>query len=123
MTDRAADNDFLLWNLKVKLHQILKCYCHVFLGVGNACDTVYRDAEQRFGVINMRGTSVGNKTFPIGYSVHTLGEIAISKLFSISHAAHSVSLYYQFIEWLKDNGIEQSGFTSICFGTISKVLL
>lgn len=53
-----------------------------------------------------------------------MGEIAISKLLSPSHAAHSVSLYSEFKEWLKESGIEQSGFqgfTANRFGRIAEI--
>ena len=44
-------------------------------------------------VLNLISVKVGEKAFILsGSSIHTLGEIAISKLLSPSHAAHSLSL-------------------------------
>ena len=45
-----------------------------------------------------------------GSSIHILGEIAISKLLSPSHAAHSVWLYSKFVQWMEQEGIERKGF-------------
>ena len=63
------------------------------LNVDNACDKAFKDIEQRAGVNNLIGISVGKKTFSSGSSVHTMGEIAISKLPSSSHLGYSVSVY------------------------------
>ena len=75
------------------------------------CDKVFREAEQRIGVHNLINVKVGEKalTSP-GSSIHTLGEIAISKLLSPSDAAHSVSLYSEFVQWMEQEGIERQGF-------------
>ena len=45
-----------------------------------------------------------------GFSVHTLGLIAITKLLSPSHAQQSVSLYDDYKFWMANNGLAYEGF-------------
>ena len=73
----------------------------------------------------MMSVKVREKAFTSsGSSIHTLGEIAISKLLSPSHAAHSVSLYSEFVQWMEQEGIERQGFkgfTANRFGRIAQI--
>ena len=65
---------------------------------------------------------VGEKAFTSsGSSIHTLGEIAISKLLSPSHAAHSLSLYSEFVQWMKQEGIERQGFKGFTANRFSRI--
>ena len=98
MSDRAGDNETFRESMAIPESKNLKCCAHITLGVDNDCDKVFREAEQRIGVHNLISVKVGEKAFSSsGSSIHTLGEIAISKLLSPSHAAHSVSLYFEFV--------------------------
>ena len=93
MSDRAGDKETFRESIAIPESENLKCCAHITLGVDNACDKVFRGAEQRIGVHNLISVKVGEKAFTSsGSSIHTLGEIAISKLLSPSHAAHSLSL-------------------------------
>ena len=93
MTDRAGDNATLLESLDVDSKKIIKCSAHVILGVDHAVDKVFRNAEQKIGVHKLLQLSADEKAFSSpSTSIHTLGEIAISKLLSPNHAASSVSL-------------------------------
>ena len=69
--------------------------------------------------------SAGEKIFlSPGSSIHTLGLIAITKLLSLSHAQHSVSLYNDFKSCIKDNGVQCEGFKGFGanrFGRIAKL--
>ena len=50
ITDRAPDCEKFLEEMGVDEQKILKCCGHLILGVDNACDKVFRDAEQRVRV-------------------------------------------------------------------------
>ena len=90
MSDRAGDNETFRESMAIPESENLKCCAHITLGVDNACDKVFRGAEQRIGVHNLISVKVGEKAFTSsGSSIHTLGEIAISKLLSPSHVAQS----------------------------------
>lgn len=72
----------------------LKCCDHMILGVDNAIDKVLKNIEQMIGVHKLLQLSAGEKAFNSpASSIHTLGLIALAKLLSPSHAAHSISLY------------------------------
>ena len=102
MSDRAGDNETFRESMAILESKNLKCCAHITLGVDNACDKVFREAEQRIDVHNLISVKVGEKAFiSSGSSIHTLGEITISKLLSPSHAAHSVSLYSEFVQWME----------------------
>lgn len=81
--------------------------------------------EQKIGIHQLLDLSAGDRVFNSpGSSVHTLGEIAISKLLSPSHAANSVSLYSDYTTWMKEQGIDHSGFNgfqSNRFGRIAEI--
>ena len=111
MSDRAGDNETFRESLAIPESEHLKCCAHITLGVDNACDKVFREAEQRIGVHNLISVKVGEKAFTSsGSSIHTLGEIAIFKLLSPSHAAHSLLLYSEFVQWMEQEDIERQGF-------------
>ena len=91
MNDRAGDNETFRESMAIPESKNFKCCAYTTLGVDNACDKVFREAEQRIGVHNLMSVKVGEKAFTSSSSsIHTLGEIAISKLLSLSHAAYSV---------------------------------
>ena len=93
MSDRTGDNETFRESMAIPESENLKCCAHITLGVDNAYEKVFREAKQRIGVHNLISVKVGEKAFTSpGSSIHTLGEIAISKLLSPSHAAHSLSL-------------------------------
>ena len=125
MSDRAGDNETFRESVANPESKILECCAHITLGVDNTCDKVFREAEQRIGVHNLKSVKVGEKAFTSsGSSIHTLGEIAISKLLSPSHAAHSVSLYSEFVQWMEQEDIERQGFkgfTANRFGRIAQI--
>jgi hypothetical protein len=124
MTDRAGDNATLLENLDVANHKIIKCSAHVILGVDHAVDKVFRNAEQKIGIHKLLNLSAGEKAFcSPSTSVHTLGQIAIAKLLSPSHAATSVSLYNEYKQWLdaKNELGGFCGFISNRFGRIANI--
>ena len=99
MSDRAEDNETFRKNMAIPEHKNLKCCADITLGVDDACDKVFREAERRIGVYNLISVKIGENAFTSsGSSIPTLGEIAISKLLSPSHAAHSVLLYPEFVQ-------------------------
>ena len=124
MNDRAGDSKTFRESMVIPESKNLKCCAHITLGVDNACDKMFREAEQRIGVHNLISVKVREKAFTsFGSSIHTLGEIAIFKLLSPSHAAHSVSLYSEFAQWMEQEGIERQGFkgfTANRFGHIAQ---
>jgi hypothetical protein len=125
MSDRAGDNETFHESIGIPASKNLKCCAHVTLGIDNACDKVFRNAEQRIGVQNLISVKVGDKAFSsTSSSIHILGEIAISKLLSPSHASHSVSLYTEFVQWMEQEGLDRQGFkgfTANRFGRIAQI--
>ena len=74
-------------------------------------DKAFKDAEQKIGVQKLLNVAAGQKIFlSPSTSVHTLGQIAISKLLSPSHAAQSISLYTDYIQWMEEINITHDGF-------------
>lgn len=102
MADRAGDNSVMLQTLGIAEDKILKCCAHVILAIDHAIDKVFKDVEQRIGVHKLLDVSAGTKAFSASTSIHTLGQIAIAKLLSPSHAANSVSLYGEYVSWLQE---------------------
>lgn len=124
MSDRAGDCSTLLQHLGIDDSKILKCCGHVILGVDHAIDKVFRNTEQKIGVQNLLQVSAGEKVFSSpSSSIHTLALIAIAKLLSSSHAAHSVSLYNDYTNWMTINGNEHgfNGFVANRFGRIAEL--
>ena len=125
MSDRAGDNETFRESMAIPESKNLKCCAHITLGVDNACDNVFREAKQRIGVHNLISVKVGEKALTSsGFFIHILGETAIFKLLSPSHAAHSVSLYSEFVQWMEQKGIERQGFkgfTANRFGCIAQI--
>lgn len=111
LTDRAGDCNTLVQSLGIEEGKVLKCSGHLILAIDHACDKVFRNIEQKIGIQQLLKLSAGDKAFNApGSSVHTLGQIAISKLLSPSHAANSVSLYTEYTSWMDEQGIERAGF-------------
>jgi len=125
ITDRAGDCSIMLQHLGVEEDKRLKCNAHVILGADNAADKVFRDVEQSIGVEKLIEVKAGEKIFSSpSSSIHTLALIAIAKLLSPSHAAHSVSLYGDFKLWLDAKGLDSEGFMGFCanrFGRIAEI--
>lgn len=56
--------------------------------------------------------------------MHTLGQIAISKLLSPSHAGHSVSLFNEYKSWKDIQGMKHAGFKGFYasrFGRLAEI--
>ena len=124
ITDRAGDCSALLKELGIETEKILKCSAHIILGIDHAIDKVFKTTEQKIGVHKLLEISAGHKAFSSSTSIHTLGQIAISKLLSPSHASHSVSLFNEYKSWMDDQEIEHAGFKGFQanrFGRIAEI--
>ena len=125
ITDRAGDNSTMFESLGVDSNNIQKCCGHIILGIDHGADKAFKDAEQKIGVQKLLNVTAGQKPFlSPSTSVHTLGQIAISKLLSPSHAAQSISLYTDYIQWMEENKIAHDGFhgfTANRFGRIAEI--
>ncbi|ESO85585.1 hypothetical protein LOTGIDRAFT_155073 [Lottia gigantea] len=123
ISDRASDCKVLLENLDIASEKTLKCTAHVVLGVDYAKDKVFRNTEQHIEMQNL--IDCGKILKSPSSSVFTVGLIAIAKLLSPSHSAHSVSLYNQYMEWMTVNDVENKrsfkGFASNRFGRIAEL--
>ena len=96
MTDRTGDCGKMIEELGAEDGKILKCSGHLILAVDHVFDKVFREIEPKIGVQQLMKLSARDKVFNSpSSSIHTLGQIAICKLLSPSHAANSVSLKYQ----------------------------
>ena len=83
----------------------------MILCIDHAIDKVFRETEQKIGVHKLLQLSAGHKPFSSpSTSIHTLGQIAISKLLSPSHASHSVSLFNEYKSWMEMQSIDHTGF-------------
>ena len=124
MSDRAGDCFTFLDSLDVNDNKALKCCAHLILCINHGAENVFKQVENQIGVHKLLNISAGDRAFSGGSSVHTLGLIAIAKLFSPSHASHSVSLYNEFKQWLQnhDQGrVKFDGFVSNRFGRIAEL--
>ena len=78
-----------------------------------------------FRAENRGSETAGQKAFSsLSTSIHTLGQIAIAKLLSPSHASHSVSLYTEYKGWMDLQYIDHcgfKGFVSNRFGRIAEI--
>lgn len=111
MTDRAADCEKFFDVLGVEEKKVLKCCAHLILGIDYAIDKVFRDTEIKIGVQKLLNVSAGQKPFlSPSTSIHTLAQIALSKLLSPSHASHSVSLFNEYKMWMDVNNVDHRGF-------------
>ena len=123
MTDRASDNDPAFEELGIEQSKLLKCCAHIILGVDNAADKVFHDVETKVGVHKLLDIGAGTLAFKSSTSIHTLDQIAIAKLLSPSHAAHSISLYGNYIDFLEKRDMRGTfkGFVSNRFGRIAEI--
>ena len=125
MNDRATDCKTMMDCLNVDPDKILKCTAHIILGADHSCDSVFKKTEQKVGVQKLLKITAGQKAFSSPKSsILTLGLIAIAKLLSPSHAAQSISLYQQYIEYMNANTIPHTGFhgfVSNRFGRIAEI--
>ena len=125
MSDRASDNATMFSHLGIAEERVLKCCAHIILGIDNAADKKFKIAEQKIGVQKLLNVSAGQKAFcSPSTSIHYLGQIALTKLISPSHAAQLVSLYSEYTQWMSANGIDHEGFhgfTANRFGRIAEI--
>lgn len=120
MSDRASDVDPCLDVLGVPEERRAKCCAHILLCVDEALEKVVKAHEQKIGVGKLLHVKSSRFRLPErgGSSILTLGQIAISKMLSPSHAAQSISLYTSFCDFLGNHDVKNSfkGFTSNRFG-------
>ena len=125
MFGRAGDCTTLLDNLGIESNKVIKCCAHIILGIDHACDNVFKNIEQNIGIQKLLKVSAGEKGFTApGTSVHTLAQIAIAKLLSSSHAAHSVSMFNHYTTWIQTQEITHAGFKGFIgnrFGRIAEI--
>ena len=86
---------------------------------------LFRNVEQKVGVHKLLKLTAGEKVFTSpSTSVHTLALIAIAKLLSPSHAAHSISLYNEYTASMQAHDIAHEGFKGFVanrFGRIAEI--
>ena len=121
MSDRAGDCRTFLDSLEVEEAKALKCCAHIVLGIDSSVDKVFKTNESKIGVHRLLELGAGEKAFSGGNSIHMLGLLATSKLLSPSHASQSVSLYNDFKQWLKNNGIDESVFKGFVANRIGRI--
>ena len=68
------------------------------------------NTEMKICVQKLIPVAAGEKVFKPGSRIHTLGLIAIAKLFLSSHAEYFISLYHEYIQCMGAEGIEHAGF-------------
>ena len=111
MVDRAADANLMLKELGIEDEKILKCTAHICLCCGAVIDNIFRQQECESGTNKLLDVSPGTQHFcSPSTSIFTIASIALPKLLSPSHSAHSVSLFSDFTQWCADNEIELMGF-------------
>ena len=110
ISDRAGDSGTLIENLEISSDKHIRCTAHVIIGADNAADKVFRNTEQRIGVHKLMSGSAEEKIYNSSSSIHRMGQIALTKLLSPSHANQSVSLYTTFVTWLHEHGKQPTGF-------------
>ena len=54
-------------------------------------------------------------------SVHTLAQIALAKLLSPSHAAHSIYLYNEYTAWMEVQGRDHTGFKGFVENQLGRI--
>ena len=118
-SDRGPDADPTLDELGIDADRRLKCCPHMLLCIDEALDKVFREHEGRIGfskLLEVQSTrwNVASKST----SILTLVQIACSKLLSPSHANGTISLYTQFVQYLKERNLKNKfkGFISNRFG-------
>ena len=102
MSDRASDVDPSLEKLGVEPRRRLKCCAHIILCIDEAIEKVLKDHELRIGLSKL--LEVQSTRFNIagrGASILTLGQIAIAKMLSPSHAKDTISLFESFSAFMK----------------------
>ena len=119
MADRASDVDPSLEKLGIPARRRLKCCAHIILCIDEALEKVFKDREQRVGLSKL--LEVQSSRFNIagrGSSILTLGQIALAKVLSPSHASGTISLYDAFCDFMEkqDTKNEFKGFVSNRFG-------
>ena len=101
MVDRAADVNLMLKELGIEDEKILKCTAHICL----CCDSVIDES----GTNKFVSAETQHFCSP-STSIFITASMALPKLLSPSHSAHSVSLFSDFTQWCVDNEIELMGF-------------
>ena len=111
MADRAADANLMLKELGIEDKKILKCTAHICLCCDAVIDKIFRQKECESGTNKLLDVSAGTQHFcSPSTSIFTIASIALPKLLSPSHSAHSVSLFSDSTQWCADNEIELMGF-------------
>lgn len=124
MTDRASDCSTMLDNMSIEDDKKIKCSAHIILGIDNAADKIFKNTEEKIGIQKLMTVSAGDKIYNKSSSIHKLGQIALTKLLSPSHANHSVSLYSAFTSWLEEKEKKPhtfKGFKSNRFGRVAEI--
>ena len=123
LSDRAGDCGTMLEHLQIEDEKLVKCSAHIILGADNAADKVFKNVESQIGVHKLMSISAGDKIYNASTSIHRLGQLALTKLLSPSHADHSVSLYNQFIEWLQSRDCKPAGFKGFKSNRFGRIAL
>ena len=83
---------------------------------------MFRDIEQKIGIQKLLKVSAGEKVFTSpSTSVHTLAQIALAKLLSPSHAAHSIYLYNEHTVWMEVQGRDHTGFKGFVANRLGRI--
>ena len=85
-------------------------------------DNIFRQKECEIGTNKVLDVSAVTKHFcRPSTSTFTIASIALPKLLSPSHSAHSVSLSSDFTQWCADNEIELMGFKGLQANRFGKI--
>lgn len=88
------------------------------LGIDDAIEKVFKETEREIGSQKLIEC---NKFLCSSSSLFTIGLIAITKLISPSHSAHSVSLYSEFTTWMSIHEIDDGGFKGFVANRIGRI--
>lgn len=110
MNDRAGDGETMLDALGVEDRKRLKCNAHIILVSDVSIDKVFRDIEVQIGLSKLIESGAAHVFSNSSKSIWYLGLIAIAKLVSPSHNKESISLYTDYIEFLKVNVKESNEY-------------
>ena len=121
--DRAKEVTPSLHKIGVGDTQITKCNAHIILAFDDAMIKIFCQREGEIGINNLycvpsaKFKQRGGRT-----CIFVLGQIALLKCLSPSHAKESISLYVQFCKYLllKEMKNEFKGFCKNRFGRVGK---
>ena len=121
--DRAKEVTPSLEKIGVQEPQITKCNAHILLAMDDAMIKIFCQREGKVGINNLYCVpSAKSKQRGGGTSIFVLGQIALLKCLSPSHAKESISLYVPFCKYLhtKEMKNEFKGFCKNRFGRAGK---